>query len=145
MFLVNFFIFRQTRVFRITYFLLFKPYLVASSLICRTWKSGSVDFMYLRSIFIKRYLIYTITTTSQSALNIILGTWNIFYNLLQKLKPTTFGFKLKIQAVVHMTDIPIINYSTKFFLQQELSLDNRLNSLSLMFIIILLTIYLIQL
>ena len=41
-----------------------------------------------------------------------------------------------------MTDIPNVNYSTKFFLQQELSLANRLNYLSLMLVILLLTIHL---
>ena len=44
-----------------------------------------------------------------------------------------------------MIEIPSVNYSTKFFLQQELSLANRLNSLSLMLVIILLTIELIAL
>ena len=43
-----------------------------------------------------------------------------------------------------MTDIPTVNYSTKFFFQQELSLANRLNSPNrLIPIILLLTIYLI--
>ena len=42
-----------------------------------------------------------------------------------------------------MPDIPTVNYSTKLFLQQELSLSNHLNSLSLMPIILLLTIHLI--
>ena len=42
-----------------------------------------------------------------------------------------------------MPDIPTVNYSTKLFLQQELSLANHLNSLSLMPIILLLTIHLI--
>ena len=37
-----------------------------------------------------------------------------------------------------MTYIPTVNYSTKLFLKQELSLANHLNSLSLMPIIILL-------
>ena len=41
-----------------------------------------------------------------------------------------------------MTDIPNVNYSTEFFLQQELSLANRLNYLSLMLVILLLTIHL---
>ena len=39
----------------------------------------------------------------------------------------------------YMTDIPTINYSTKLFLQQELSPANHLNSLSLMPVILLLT------
>ena len=38
-----------------------------------------------------------------------------------------------------MTDIPTVNYSTKFFLQQELSLANKRNSLSMMLVIPLLT------
>ena len=42
-----------------------------------------------------------------------------------------------------MTDILIENYSTKFFLEKELSLANRLSSLSLMPVILLLTIHLI--
>ena len=42
-----------------------------------------------------------------------------------------------------MTDIPTVNYSTKFFLQQEMSLANCLNSLSLMPVILFLTIHLI--
>ena len=42
-----------------------------------------------------------------------------------------------------MTDILIVNYSTKFFLEKELSLANHLNSLSLMPVILLLTIHLI--
>ena len=42
-----------------------------------------------------------------------------------------------------MTDIPTVSYSTKFFLQQELSLANHLNSLYLMSIILSLTIRLI--
>ena len=44
-----------------------------------------------------------------------------------------------------MIDIPGVNYSTKFFLQQELSLVNRLNSLSLILVILLLTIQLVAL
>ena len=34
-----------------------------------------------------------------------------------------------------MTDIPTVNYTTKFFLQQELSLVNNRNSLSMMLVI----------
>ena len=41
-----------------------------------------------------------------------------------------------------MTDIPTVNYSTKLFLQQELSLANHLNSPSLIPIILLLTMHL---
>ena len=44
-----------------------------------------------------------------------------------------------------MIDIPGVNYSTKSFLQQELSLVNRLNSLSLILVILLLTIQLVAL
>ena len=47
--------------------------------------------------------------------------------------------------LLHMTDIPTVNYSSKLFLQQELSLPNCLTSLSLMLEILLLTIYLIDL
>ena len=99
----------------------------------------------LQSLVFKRYLIYTVKTPSQSALNIIWATWNIFYNLLQRLQ-STFRFKLdfwKYSCWSYMTDIPTVSYSTKFFLQQELSLANHLNSLYLMSIILSLTIRLI--
>ena len=43
-----------------------------------------------------------------------------------------------------MTDIPTVNYRTKHFLQQELSLANHLNSLYLMPVILLLTIRLMS-
>ena len=42
-----------------------------------------------------------------------------------------------------MTDIPTVNYYTKFFLEEELPLANCLKSLSLMPVITLLTIHLI--
>ena len=42
-----------------------------------------------------------------------------------------------------MTDIPTVNYSTKLYLQQELSQANHLNSPSLIPVILLLTMHLI--
>ena len=92
LFLVKCFIYRQTRVFRITCFLLFKSCFVANSLIANPEKVALSKLSTLQSL-IKRYLIYVITTPSQSALNIILGTRNIFCNLLRKLQPA-FCFKL---------------------------------------------------
>ena len=89
-------------------------------------------------------LLYTTTTSSQLALNIILATWYSFYNFLQKLQPTLFQITfLKIEVLLHVTDIPTINYSAKYFLEQELSVVNCVNFLYLMSVILLLTIYLI--
>ena len=142
---MKFFVFRQTRVFRTTCFLSFKSYLVANSLIAESERVALSKLCKLQSLVFKRYLIYTVKTPSQSALNIIWATWNIFYNLLQRLQ-STFRFKLdfwKYSCWSYMTDIPTVSYSTKFFLQQELSLANHLNSLYLMSIILSLTIRLI--
>ena len=92
LFLVKCFIYRQTMVFRITCFLLFKSCVVANSLIAKPERVALSKLCTLQSL-IKRYLIYAITTPSQSALNIVLGTRNIIYNVLRKLQPT-FCFKL---------------------------------------------------
>ena len=134
--MVKLFIFRQTRVFRITCFLLFKSSLTANFLIIAKPERVTLSKLCkLQSLFFKRYLIYTITTPSQLALNIILGTWKNFYNLLQRLQ-LTFRFKLdfwKYSCWSYMTDIPTV----------ELSLANHLNSLYLMPVILLLNIHLI--
>ena len=134
--MVKLFIFRQTRVFRITCFLLFKSSLTANFLIIAKPERVTLSKLCkLQSLFFKRYLIYTITTPSQLALNIILGTWKNFHNLLQKLQ-LTFRFKLdfwKYSCWSYMTDIPTV----------ELSLANHLNSLYLMPVILLLNIHLI--
>ena len=134
--MVKLFIFRQTRVFRITCFVLFKSSLTANFLIIAKPERVTLSKLCkLQSLFFKRYLIYTITTPSQLALNIILGTWKNFYNLLQRLQ-LTFRFKLdfwKYSCWSYMTDIPTV----------ELSLANHLNSLYLMPVILLLNIHLI--
>ena len=54
---------------------------------------------------------------SQSAFNIILGTWNIYCNLLQKLL-SMFCFKLDFEntAVGHMTDILTVTFYKKILL-----------------------------
>ena len=88
-----FFILRQTKVFITTCFLLFKSSLVENSLISKPERVALSRSCTLQSLVFKRYLIYAITTPSQSALNIILATWNIFYNLLQRLQ-SMFHFKL---------------------------------------------------
>ena len=96
----QFFIFMQTKVFRIVCFLSFRSSFVANSLIAKPERVALSKLCTLQSL-IKRYLIYAITISSQSALNIILGTWNIFYNLLQKLQPTLIQIRfLKIQLYV---------------------------------------------
>ena len=69
----QFFIFRQTRVFRITCFLSFKSSLVVNSFIAKL-ERVALSKLYTIQSLIKRYLIYTITTPNQSAVNIILGT-----------------------------------------------------------------------
>ena len=134
--MVKLFIFRQTRVFRITCFLLFKSSLTANFLIIAKPERVTLSKLCkLQSLFFKRYLIYTITTPSQLALNIILGTWKNFCSLLQRLQ-LTFRFKLdfwKYSCWSYMTDIPTV----------ELSLANHLNSLYLMPVILLLNIHLI--
>ena len=144
--MVKLFIFRQTRVFRITCFLLFKSSLTANFLIIAKPERVTLSKLCkLQSLFFKSYLIYTITTPSQLALNIILGTWKNFCSLLQRLQ-LTFRFKVdfwKYSCWSYMTDIPTVNYCTKHFLQQELSPANHLNSLYLMPVIVLLTICLI--
>ena len=107
----QFFIFMQTKVFRIVCFLSFRSSFVANSLIAKPERVALSKLCTLQSL-IKRYLIYTITISSQSALNIILGTWNIFYNLLQKLQ-STFRFELNFR---HMTDIPTVTFYNKILL-----------------------------
>ena len=94
LFLVNLVDFRKTKIFRTSCFLLFVSSLVANSRIAEPKTVALLKFCKLQSL-IQSYLIYTITTPSQSALNIILGIWNIFYNFLQKLHlQPTFCFKL---------------------------------------------------
>ena len=69
----QFFIFRQTKVFRIVCFLSFRSSFVANSLIAKPERAALSKLCTLQSL-IKRYLIYAITAPSQSALNIILDT-----------------------------------------------------------------------
>ena len=73
LFLVNFVVFRKTKVFRTSCFLLFVSSLVANSHIAEPKTVALSKFCKLQYL-IQSYLIYTITTPSQLALNIILDT-----------------------------------------------------------------------
>ena len=63
LFLVKFVIFRQTRVFRITCFLLFKSSLVANSYIAKP-ETVALSKLCKLKFLIKRCLIYTIVEPS---------------------------------------------------------------------------------